>query len=384
MREPAGLLLALLWLPVSCMTFGTALQEFDSVTGREGIEGEPDQLEYDSAPKRFPWLVRQLDGLVVDRLLRDTLGAGPQPTPVENPREFARERLNVLIDRAGSDLQQTAIAADRALWIAELGGQQPLSQCVAVRGIAKLLARLAVDPIDAAAPDPKIATEERVAGWLAGLQQGWPDQRPSATLTGEDRASYERALTDISERALPDAANRRGLILALATAATLEQDSELRERTREATLLALFHGLSLGLRAALYDPAGAVRQTAISAFRRLSGPRAVPFVLALMSKSTATVPRGMNRFDDDRQTRLLLVRMCGQLRGEPAAASMGGGPAPVEFLYETAVADEDTGLRATALEALAYCLEREPSFDPEWAERWWHDDYVPNRSRLSS
>ncbi len=363
-----------------CTSFQTALAEFDSVTQREGAEAEPERLVYAPAPQRYPWLVRQLDGLGVDFLVRTAFQVERSPSPVDNPLEFARERVQIVVAKARGDLPRTALAADRALWVAQVGGDQPLAQAQAVDGIAALLTDLGFDPLALQLPDPTATTETRVAAWLEALRGGWPDQR-GASFDGERRTAYAAALAALGERPLPDAADQRALIRALGRGVALERDPELVGPTQEALRRALFHGLALGLRSALFAPAPVVREAAILAFRRLGGVAAVPFVLALVAKAPAAVPSGINRFDDDRHVRLMLVGLCGQLRGDAALRGVGGGPAPIEYLYETCSADADSGLRLVALEALARALGRPIVFEGQWAERWWQDDYVPNRDR---
>ena len=53
---------------------------------------------------------------------------------------------------------------------------------------------------------------------------------------------------------------------------------------------------------------------------------------------------------------------------------------PVDFLYDTVVADDDAGLRQVALEGLALCLQRPVSFDEAWPTTW-RQKFIIERSR---
>jgi hypothetical protein len=385
MREMTGA--AALALACACTSFDTALQEFDAVTGLRtegrGADGSaPDEVRflrgepaYDYDPLRYPWLVRQLDSVGLDGLLRLTVDASPEPTPVDNPVEFARERLDMLGRKAGADLHRMAKAAMRQLWIAQFGSDQPINQITALRGLASLASTCGFDVLAAPLPDAAAATAEQIAAWERQLAAGSPGRR-SGELGADERGDYQRALAAITAQPLPEPLDQCRLIFALDRILELERDPQLVQPTRTALVRALYHGVANGLREGLFAASPEVRDAAVRLLFRLGGVDAVPFILAAKAKPIAAT--GMNRFDDDRFVRLTLVRICGQLQREPATRSVGRGPPAVEYLYETAVRDSDAELRLAALEALALCLGRDVSFDPEWAERWWRDEYVPH------
>ncbi len=367
----------------SCTTFELARDEFDAVTRRDDAAAEPERLSYDFQPRRYPWLVRSLNGLGLDGVLAATLEVEPEPTKVDNPAKLVRDCLHVLAASAGRDLERIGEAAVRELWIVQVGSDQPLNQIVALQGMSGHLADLAVDPLQTPVPDPGGTSATEVAAWLETLSAHWPQARGGAQPAAAERAAYLEALAALTEAPLPDGVEQRALIGALVRGVRREGDAELRAATRAALRRALVHGLSLGLRGALYAESPRVREAAIVGLRRLAGPPAVGYVLARLAKPPAMLVADSNRFDDDRLLRLKLVRMCAQLAPKDALEAVAGGVPPVEFLYETAVGDQDANLRMVALDALARCLQRPLSFDLAWAERWWQDEYVPGGQRGS-
>jgi hypothetical protein len=368
---------ALLMVAAGCTSFATALAEFDSVSQREGADQEPERIEYEQSPRRMPWALRQIEGLGVDAVLAQLLGIEPEPSSVENPPGFARERLRILLDRCGRDPVRCALVGTRVLWVAELD-TYPLNQVEAIRGMGRILELQGMDPLAMLAPDPRRTTQAAVAEWLAAIETGWPGPRPGRARSAAERDAYLAALGAITELPLPAASDQRALLRALGRGYELESDAAVRPTALHALRRALYHGLCAGLRTALESPTADVREAAIRELHRLGGVDAIAFVLARISKPAALAANPGERYDEAIAVRRTLVRLCGQLDESRARRGRDGGPAPVEFLYETAAADADPGLRRIALEALAHCLRRPVSFDPEWAERWWVD-YVARR-----
>jgi len=363
----------------SCTSFGLATSEFDAVAGLEDDKAWPDELTYRHDPLRYPWVYRQLDALGFGAIFRVILRVGRTAHDVENPSGFARERLWIMVDRAAGDLHATAMAVRRLLLVAELDEAQPMNQAVAVLGLGRLMESLDLDPMQMRFPDPSITTQAMVEAWISRLDEGWPLKRSGPRLPPDQREAYLSALASIVQLPHPSAAGQRGLIGALDRLNELEADPTLRSAARDALSRALFHGLSMGLWRALFASSARVRESAIRALHRLGGSESVPVILAWIAKPSSVAARGVNRYDDDKYVRLALVRMCGQLGTERALTASGTGPAPAEFLYETFFDDPDPGLRTVALEALAFCLRRDVSFDRKWAESWWSEDYVPHR-----
>lgn len=354
----------------ACTTFPTALAEFDSVSRRESAEVEPESIDYIDEPRRMPWALRQIEGLGVDNVLANVLGIDPEPTPVENPSGFARERLRILVERCGDDLDRNAAVAARALWVADLDSY-PLNQIEAIKAIGSLLERQGMNPLQAPKPDPERITHAAVTAWLQTIETGWPGARPQSSLPPEQRAAYARALAEITELPLPSPVEQRALVRAMRRGYQLENDRALQGPALAALRAAMFHALSAGLLRALESPHPDVREAVMRTARRLGGAPAVAFVLARIAKPSSIARDPVERFDAAPQVRRTLVRMCGQLSEQQARESHEGGPAAVEFLFETVSGDPDEGLRLIALEALAHCLGRPVSFDVRWAREWW-------------
>lgn len=361
-----------------CTSFESAVADFDAVTRRGGQTEEPQQIDYDFAPRMMPWFVRKLSGTFVDRVLTSMFTVEPTPVQVENPVGLARDAIEVLAEKAGDRLDRIALATDRLLWVLEFGGGQPLNQRIAIRGLADFAHRLGIDPTRVPPPEPDAMPADDVQRWLATIEKLWPPERAGA-LTPEQRASYSSAVAALVKGPLPGTRDQRALVGLLGRALQLENDPELVPKVRDALLAALADAISLGLRAALFAPSPRVREASMQAFYRLGGPPALAWLLAVVSDPPSRSRPGGARFDDDSFVRLRLARMCGQLGGDDARRHVGTGPAPIEYLYETAISDEDDGLRLVALEALARSLRRPVDFDPAWAEQWWHDEYVPRR-----
>lgn len=389
MREPdlrsgsiAATLACALVAAGACTPFDVAQAEFDAVAGLESETSWPAEVDYDDKPMRPPWGVRAGSSIGLGFLFRILPEFERSPYQLENPSEFARSQLATMVARA-DNVTEIAETARRLLWVAELDVEQPLNQALGLRGITHLMELLGMDPTGMRPTDPNIMTRDQLESWEAILEKSWPATRPGAVLPDEDRADYLAALQGITSLPHPSSAEQRVLIGALERFSAMETDPALVEPTRQALFDAMYHGLSMGLLRGLYSRAARVREVAIHSLHRLSGPDSVPFVLALITKPSSVTARGNNRYDDDVFVRLALVRLCGQLDPERALASWGTGPAPAEFLYETLFADPDQGLRAVALEALARCLDQPISTDSAWAERWWRNEYVPNRGARS-
>lgn len=364
---------------IGCTSVKSAVVEFDSVSRLDEAEEWPDEADYRPDPKRYPWVVRQLDGIGSGFLYRRILDIEPARTAVDNPAEMVRECIDVLAGATARDLAVCAVAARRLLWVAEVDVNQPLNQTLALGGVEQLMFALEFDPLAMQLPDSESMPPKAVDRWVATLDAGWPGNREGIALPEDQQADYLDALQKLTRLPLASGARQRALIGALDKGLRLEQDPALVQASDGALRRALYHGMAMGLRRGLSSESARVRETAIRAVHRLGGNDSVAYILGLIAKPSTSLSSGVNRYDEDRFVRLALVSMCGQLNRERAVATSAGGPAPVEFLYETFFADPDAGLKTIALEALARCLERPVSFDPEWAVRWWTDDYVPNR-----
>jgi hypothetical protein len=357
-------------------SFHRLLTEFDSVAARTDPAKEPDRLEYVQAPERLPWYARQLEGLGFDFLVSGVLGARPSPVVQENPSGYARERLVILISMVGDDVERGALVAARLLWVVEKD-HNLLNRVVSLRGVETILGGLDLDPMDPLLDnaDHSPQRQQEVEAAAAELEKHWPARRKTDRLSAAQRQAFETALASMTRCPLPSALKRRQLLLALATGYAEEPDSRMRASLWNATRRSLLFAAGLGLRDSLAMATPELRDVAIRAYSRLCGPIGVPYVLRRIA-----APAGWeadNPYDSDPLVRLTLVRLCAQLKGK----SVQGGKMAVDFLYDTAVADDEAGLRQVALEGLALCLQRpQIEDDEEWATTW-RQQFIAERSK---
>lgn len=361
-------------------SFRRLLAEFDSVAARTDPVKEPDQLEYVQAPARLPWYARQLEGLGFDFLVT----AKPAPVKQENPSGYARERLVILITMAGDDVERAALVGARLLWVVERD-RNLLNRIVSLRGVEAILGALALNPMDPlldTTDDPGKRRKE-VEKAAAELDQYWAARRKHTRLTDAERQAFGAALATMAATPLPSSLARRQLVLSLAIGLGQERDWKVRGLLLDALRRSMLFAAGLGLRNSLRVATPELRDVAMRAYSRLCGPIGVPYVLRRIAR-----PPGWgsgNLYDDDPLVRLTLLRLCAQLKGEAATTSVQGGKMPVDFLYDTAVGDEDTSLRQVALEGLSLCLQR-PNVDrdledEEWATKWRQEFIVERANR---
>lgn len=380
------------------LSYVMARAEFDSVTAYASGAEEPQRLAFRSEAEQWPWTLRVLAGTGIDWALAAAFGIEPKPRPIENPSEFARDNLRVMIDSAEDDIDRLAHAAVRALWIAA-HDPQPLDQLLAISVFERVLEFLDVDPlalaidrglvarvpIDPAVLEPDLALLDRVAPWNRG----------DGEVSELTRDALDGVITRLAQRPYSDASTGRRLLRFFLRAAEVERDATLRALFTQALIdsLAIETAVALLLR---HERAGAVGNTArdevrIEALRvlvRRSGPRALLWSLARVAP-----------FENGENLRRVWIRMCSALPPELADAREGDGQSPVEFLYDLLKTDERQGLRTLAHWALAAALDprgiasdvaapeglvptgessAEPrltvrglSLDASWADEWW-------------
>jgi hypothetical protein len=362
-----------------CAQYPTVRMEFDSATGFDAAAQEPRELDYRDEVMRWPWALRQIEGTGVDGLFAFLFGAQPGPTRIDNPSEFVRERLQLMTELSEDDLGRIAETSLRVLWIAwaAAADPQPLNQMVAIDCMAALLEVLGVDPLDVPFPTGDPEAVERTAVWIAAVEQNSAGRR-AGPLDEEARTAYLEVLGKLSERPTVRPSQDRQVIRVLLQAARQETDPTLRAAVVVSLRTALGNALGHQLRIKLRDPAADVREAALLALYRLSGPRVVPVSLFAL----AGARRGSATYDQSPDFRRTWVRLCAQLPREWVFESYQGGPTPIEFLYDTAKGDEDPGLQLVALDAMARCLAKPISFDPQWADEWWRL-YALSRERGS-
>ena len=365
------LLLATTTLP-GC--FHMPLEQFDSVARWDVSGSEPAEVSYSDLPKQYPFFTWMF-------------GFAATPSPVDSPSGFAREQMADLIRYLGGNLSRTAQVSRRLLWIMNKD-PNPFNRIVAMQGIEQVLVLLGSDLLDPDAyyreTDPVAGSrrEKVLAAAHARLETlfGRPD-RPA--ISDQQRRTYLTAMREYVAEPLPRQRWQRDLIRTLWSITVAETDPAVRRAAREALRRAIYLASCNALRAALVPQVfaavdlPAVRAEAIFVYRRLGGVPAVPFVLKLMARPQ--IGSLVQRYDQDPQVRMVLVRLCSQLRYEHVLRDFDGGPKPVEFLFETAVdEEEDESVRRVALEGLARCLNeklgrRKIDTDLGWARKWWSD-----------
>jgi hypothetical protein len=356
----------------SCAQYGRALMEFDSVTGFDRVATEPTDLEFRAEARRWPWIVRQLEGSGLDVAIATVFGVSPSPRPLDNPSGFVRERVTELAELAGDDLHRVAEVSRRISWLTS-NDAQTLDVLVALDAMEHLLSDLDVDPLNVPfASADRVEEVRRRSEWLAVVERGAPARRGSAEGDAvPTREEYVAAMRALAERPSGVPRTDRATIQLLDGALRDESDGPLREATGIALVAVIRNTLGDTMRRALLAPAAAVREASLLALYRLSGPAAVPFALYALTLSGSR--SGARQYDLDEGFRLTLLQVCAGVPHEWLNRTFADGPPPIEYVYDTAVRDESVGLRRVGLDALARCLDRPVSFEAEWADLWWRE-----------
>ncbi len=369
-----GLLLA------GCSTYGTAIDEFDSIAGWSDPQTEPAVAKYPDIALQYTWYGWLMPGDPVDET-------------VENPSGFARERIELLSEYVTGDLSTKAQVTRRLLWVAERD-PSAFNRIQALTGIERTLRSLGADPLDLSAYtrelDPQqLQRQERALQQAdATLRRLFArSTRPQLSVT--ERRDYVAALRAYTAEPVPRLRWQRDLIRTLWSSYVTETDPDVVDAATIALRRAIRFACCNGLRAALvpedFQAADlpSVRREVLFIYRRLGGLGSLSFLLNMMVRPQAG--SSLHRYDQDLSVRMALVRLCAQLRLEHAGAGPFGGARPIELLYVIAVDEtEDDGLRRVALEGLARCLSEKLGFTtmPEgdaWAREWWKQDVVERR-----
>jgi hypothetical protein len=371
-----------------CPSFAASLAEFDSVAGWRANLAEPVRVEYQVTAERLPLLVRTVEGTGIDLLMTEVFGVAAAPTELDNPAEFARDRIDCMIGEAAGDLHRSALLGVRLVWVIE-GDEQPLNQALAVDGVGRLLDGLGASPLGDDRPRAT-SDDQAVLSWhprAALLRRALA--RLLAARASPLSAEEREALIAVADLPPPTPRDGREMVLVL-NALARRSGARDRQVIRSVLQRVLVRALVDALERAVYEArVPLVRETAIRTCCRLRGRDAVPRLLRVMTAARAARskrPAGrdpgveLNPYDQDPGVRLLLVRMSAQLPAAEALAARQGGVPVVEFLYDViADVNSERGLQAAALEALALCLGRTVSLDRAWADEWYAT-YVAQRS----
>jgi hypothetical protein len=353
------LLATLLMLPGACTTYDVVRMEFDSAAGLEDARVlggvEPEEVRPMREVRRWPWIIRQLEGSGCDALLVALTGAQPRLLAVEAPGEFFRQRLTALVEMSLGERGRRQDAALRLLWVLARDSAA-LDQIVALDAAVEVLESYGCDPVRV----PFGATDADVLRAAVEAAAN-PGMDPVATATGVEK---------IGELPSGRAVDARAVVRDLRARRDDLVDLEVGARWDAALDRVLCIELAQALRLKLASAEPRVREAAAIALHRLGGASSVLFLLRVRSSRPEG---GRFEYDSDPDVRRTWVRLCGQLPSELAFASYEGGPQPAEFLYDVASGDQDAGLRMAALAALSQLLGRPVSLDPDWADAFFKE-----------
>ncbi len=356
-------LLVLLCLgSVGCVSFESAVREFDILAGIDGDEEWPTRLDYEDNAKNWAIALQEVDEEIDDWAL-------------ENPSGFARDRFVALVRKSRGDLDMMARAAARTLLVLQLDDNR-LTRLEAIDGMGEILSDLQADPLEHMwmQTEPRVLTERHETA-MKDLLARVPSARAPDWSAGE-REKYLEVLAALTDEPTPTINSDSVLIRALRRAAAEEPDRALRRSTNVALVRAIANAFARALHASLLAPDPAMRESALLVVYRLSGMTSLPVLLERLSAPS----QGRWRYPRTIRERRTLLRLSAQLSGDPLFLSFRGGPRPIDFLYDTLSRDDDEGLRLVALETMARCLRRPIDFDPAWAHKWWREFALREKS----
>jgi len=389
MNSPAArlLLLAAAALPTAgCWSYGTVLMEFDSVAGYGGPgSAEPEPLVYKTTATRFPWLIRQFEGLGIGDLMNQILAFPREEHPVEDPSGFARARVEQLANVAGKDLDKLCEAAWRLLLVIEKD-EHVLNRAIAVEVLGQVAEVFRARPLTADEAglaldsDAPTVFKRRSRDLVTVLDGAWPVR--GADERGQDvREAYATALRDLSELDPGNLELERSRLRAVTEAMLDESDEEVRGFTLRYLMLCLHSAASRGLAAGVRDDDPHVRETAVRRVWRLGRAGIVPWLLDELDarNKRALVPGAPQLVDPDVDVRRRLVHLAWALDLEAAAKARGNGLSALAFLVGTAQHDPEPALKLAASEALAFLVRRPVDPGGAWISEWWQG-FVTRRS----
>ncbi len=371
----------------ACSSFATSVEELEDALSLTG-EGQEQRLEWRREVERLPWYAR---GTVSRFVFHSVLGSDRTAVQLDNPSQWARERIELLSDWAGDSLERTAEATAILVPVVERD-LAPLNRVFAIEEMATLLATMQGDlkqtfesALFRRSSDPRQAIARKTfdAFEPGQRQRLLADSSTGGAFTEAQRRGYVGAIRSLVDEPLLDWWDRRALLMDLNNAWQNEPDPELRQLTAASLRIATWHALVWGVTDRLKERGRAsapARRSAVAVLHRLGGPDIVPHLLALL-EIPGSERLGNERFEDDALGQLQLVHLCGQLDLERALTTADlallesrQGPAPVELLCEYALLEptsDPTNRRMIARAALSVCLQREIEFDDAWVVDWY-------------
>ncbi len=379
------LTLAAAALPLTgCWSYQSVIAEFDSVAGYEGAR-EPDTLEYRGHASRFPWAIRQFDGMGVVSPLGRLFSFQRERMAVDDPSGFARVRIEQLAAVAGNDLEKLCEAAARLLLVIEKDGHA-LNRAIAVEVLGKLTEVFRAKPLTPDEPGLVLDTDapqvfkRRSVGLVKVLDSAWP-ARGSKARTPAKRDAFATALRDLSALDPGSLALERSRLRAVNEAMLDERDKGVRDFTVRDLLRCLHSSTARGLAAGVRDEDAHVRETAVRRIWRLGRAAMLPWLIAELGARTRRSPPSGKQLtiDPDVDVRRRLVHLAWSLDLASAAKAHGSGKSALAFLVDTASHDPESALQLAAREALAFLVRRPVDPTGAWIREWWQN-FVTRRN----
>ncbi len=376
------LLLAGLLNGASCVSYESALAEFDGLAGYDpAAMVEPARLEYQGRTRRFPALLRSLDWLAGGSFLAGFLGAKRVWTEVDDPQSFARERLAELPDLAGRNLFRLADVAWRQVLVLERDPSL-LSRRIAVEGLLDCMkkagARLGAGELPDWEPVPDIF-ERRGRTFSRRLERFWPPLREKRLTEGE-AADYRGLCRDLASLPPGSPGQERALLRLFLEAVRTENDPRVYEAEVEGLKTCMRRIFRTGMRIALADlRSGLVRGAALEACWNRGGAEVLPDLLGIFQNRSRRIAGNGAPIDPDPGVRRRFVHLCWRLRPDEAEVSRGEGSSPMDFLHEAAVRDPDRSVALLARIVLAWLVRREVDPYGDWIPGWWEQRVIRRR-----
>ena len=366
----------------SCWSWRSTRIEFDSVAGYEEERAEePEELEWRSMARRYPWIYRQFETSLVT-MFADATGVERGWTEVKNPARFASDRILWLAELAGEDLLRMGETSWRLLLVLDRD-PAPLHRIYAAQGLGLLLktfakrdrtleglrvigpAHLGLQEGDSSAY--RLAARELVAG----IEGAWVGRRKDAMLGGGGREDFAKAVDELAKLTAGDLEQERLRLRLLLEAVRYEPYRPLQERLAGSLVFALQTAAVHGLRRALLDRDGGVRVAALETLSELGGPPLLPRLLELLESRPEALADASFRCDPDPGVRRALVHSFWGGDAALAEERYAKGRSGFEFLHEVAGSDPEPSMRILAADALAWLVGREADPFGEWIPEWW-------------
>lgn len=347
----------------------------------EDLLEEPEELEWHTEARRYPWIYRQFESSLMT-MFADATGVQRVMHPVKNPAGFASDRILWLAELAGSDLLQIGESTWRLLFVIDRD-PSPLHRIYAAQGLGVLLQTFAKR--DASREGLRVVGPEHL-----GLQEGdgssyrlaarkllprieaaWISVREDEMLSGGGREDFAQAVDALAKLKTGNLEQERLRLRLLLEAVRFEPFRPLQERLAGSLVYAVQSAAVHGLRRSLLDRDGDLRNAALETLSELGGPALLPRLLQILEARPEVLANTSFHCDPDPGVRRALVHRYWSGNADLAEEQFGRGRSGFEFLHELADSDPELSLRILAADALAWLLGREADPFGEWIPEWW-------------